>query len=206
MAADEPTGKANAPSDVVAGRYRTFLAVEIALMVLFPGFVYWSLVSHQSVVVIVIFTAVAMWLVVTLPIAILYLVGKPIVFSLVPLFDSAEARAYRRELKQRPLPDDDAFCEQFYADRPLEQEIAFRLRRLCTRFTDPLLDKVQPHDLFYLANEELDLADFIFRVEKEFGLAFAPEDIEPLVGTFDWLVGAVKKASERNCHLPSFRP
>ncbi|HEV3237537.1 MAG TPA: hypothetical protein VGZ25_11145 [Gemmataceae bacterium] len=184
------------PPEVIKRRYRIFLAVESVVVLIFPAFTYIALAT-QSVIAALIITALGMWLVITLPIAFLYLIGKPIVFSLAPLFDSAEARAYRRELKQRPLLDDDAFAEQFYADRPLEQEIAIRLRKLCMSNIDPLLVRVQPKDLFYLAFEEMDVADLIFEVEKEFGLAFAPEDIEPLVGTFDWLLGAVKKAAER---------
>jgi hypothetical protein len=196
MTTNPPPAPNTTPTDVIKHRYRTFLAVECALVLIFPVSLSITLVL-QSVIVAFFVAALAMWLFITLPIAFFYLIGNPIVFSLAPLVDSAEARAYRRELKQRLFLDDDAFCEQFYADKPLEQEIAIRLRILSTRFIDPLLVKVQPDDRFCLVNEELDLADFIFAVERELGLAFAPEDIEPLVGTFEWLVGSVKKAAER---------
>src|SRR5258708_39236357 len=90
--------------------------------------------------------------------------------------------------------DDAAFCDQFYPEDLSSQEIAVRLRRLCANVVHPLLAKVHPHDLFYLACEELDLADLISEVQMEFGLVFASEDIEPIGGSFAWLVGVVKKA------------
>jgi hypothetical protein len=193
MLINQPSAPSPTPPDVIKRRWRIFLAMELFLLVDFVGFTVCLIRSH-SVIAICLFTALTMWLIVTLPIAFLYLIGKPPVITLAPLVDSAEARAYKRELKRRVPMDDAAFCEQFYPDDFCGQEIAVRLRRLCANFVHPLLTKVYPHDLFYLACEELDLADLIFEIQMEFGLVFAPGDIEPIGGSFDWWVGVVKRA------------
>jgi hypothetical protein len=192
MPINQPSAPSPTPPDLIKRRWRIFLTMELFLLVVFVGFTV-CYIRSQSVIAICVFTALAMWLIVTLPIAFLFLIGKPPVITLAPLVDSAETRAYKRELKQRVPMDDAAFCDQFYPEDFCSQEIAVRLRRLCANVVYPLLAKVLPHDLFYLACEELDLADLIFEIQLEFGLVFALEDVEQIGGSFDWLVGVVKK-------------
>jgi acyl carrier protein len=135
---------------------------------------------------------VGIWLVVTIPMCVMYLLGSPIVMSLSPLVDSPASRAYQKELRKRPELDDDLFFNQYYADTDVPKEIPLRIRQLLARKVDHWLMRVQPNDLLYLINDDLDGADVLKIVEKDFGCKFAKEDVKSWNGSFDWLVQYVK--------------
>jgi hypothetical protein len=140
------------------------------------------------------------WLCFTLPIAFLYLIGKPPVMSLSPFIDSAELRAYRSELKARPEIDDDAFFERFYSHTSIPRDISIRVRRLCVEQVDPLFSRVQPTDKCWLLVEELDISPVIRILEQEFHVTLTAE-VCATIDTFDSLVQYIARdsnASERN--------
>src|SRR5262245_29899685 len=80
-----------------------------------------------------IFPFVIIWLVVTIPMCVMYLLGSPIVMSLSPLVDSPQSRAYQKEFHRRPDLDDEAFFNQYYADTDVPKEIPLRIRQLLAR-------------------------------------------------------------------------
>ncbi len=133
------------------------------------------------------------WLLFTLPICIMYLCGHPLVWSLSPLVDCPESRAYQRELDQRMDLSDDAFLDQFYRESNVRRDIPLRIRRLLAKKVDSRLARVHPNDLLYLTFDDLDLGDVWHMVEKEFGLKISRQEVETWDGSFEWLVQSVHR-------------
>jgi hypothetical protein len=130
-------------------------------------------------------------LVVDVPICFMILIGHPPVMTLSPLIPSAEERAHWKRLRERPLLNDDAFYERFYAGTGIPKEIPFRLRR---QYAEELrMDAVWPEDKAREFDWELDFGDLLGMVEKDFGVRFTEEDIRHLDGSFDSLVRSVTK-------------
>jgi hypothetical protein len=139
------------------------------------------------------------WLVVTIPMCVMYLLGSQIVMSLSPLVDSPASRAYQRELHRRPELDGDAFFNQYYADTDVPKEIPLRIRQLLARKVDHWLMRVQPNDLLYLINDDLDLAEVLYILEKDFGCKFAKEDVKSWNGSFRLVGEYVKRQRQESC-------
>src|SRR5689334_9121299 len=83
--------------------WRLFLAVEGILLLAFVAGL-WRLLTSP---VLITWAAWALgglgaWLFFTLPICLLYLIGRPPVMSLSPLVPSPESRAFRKLLRERP--------------------------------------------------------------------------------------------------------
>jgi hypothetical protein len=96
------------PEDVTrARRYRMFMAAESVLLVstilACGGMLHWRV--HAPWIAWFL-SALWVWHIMAIPICFLYLIGKPIVMTLVPLVDSAESRAFRKELRQRAVLSD----------------------------------------------------------------------------------------------------
>jgi hypothetical protein len=130
------------------------------------------------------------WLAFTLPIAFLYLVGRPPVMTVAPLFPSAESRAFRRELKSRQVLSDDEFHSRFYADGDVAKEVSDGVRSSLLYF-DCLTDRAVPVDNLQLLDDELDLGDVLHRADKHFGVKFTKADYPKVDGTLDNLIRLV---------------
>jgi hypothetical protein len=177
-----PTASSDSPR--IRRRWGIFLITEFVLVCV--AF-YLFFEPHYFRWVGIAFGIVGTWLGFTLPIAFLYLIGKPPVMSLAPLLSSREARAYQRELQARRNIDDNAFLERFYSQTDVPRDIPIRLRRLFVQELDSLFLRMHPEDQFVWLVEDIDLSPFIRMVEREFAVTLTHE-VCAKIDTFDWLV------------------
>jgi hypothetical protein len=135
----------------------------------------------------VVLPVLSLWHVVALPICFMYLIGKPIIMTLSPLIASAESRAFRKQLRERPTLADEEFYSRYYEGSNIPRDIPARLRR-SLGVIDPLIDRVTPFDFLYLLDDELDFNDVICLTEREFGVRFTKMENESIDGTLDNLI------------------
>jgi hypothetical protein len=172
-------------------RYQLFLAVEShLLLVAVVGSAAMLTAGGSLRWAAVLLSALWVWHVVAIPIGFLYLIGKPIVMTLSPLIPSAESRAFRRQLRDRPVLGDEEFYARYYEASVVPREIPVRLRRLLLDL-DPLTERVLPSDRLYLLNDDLDFADVLYLIEREFGIDFTRADHQLIDGTLDQLIRLV---------------
>jgi hypothetical protein len=171
-------------------RYRLFLSLEGALLVVsglacplifhgMNGWAQWPLFSLLYTLVL--------WHLVAIPICIFYLLGNPIVMSLSPLIPSAASMDLVRQLGERQALKDDEFYKLFYDDAGIPRDIPVRVRR-CLAHTFPMMDRVWPTDLLYLLDDELDFADVLYVLGREFGIHFTRADYGSVDGTLGHLI------------------
>jgi hypothetical protein len=127
-------------------------------------------------------TILIMWHLIVIPICVMYLIGKPVVISLSPLFSSAESRAFRKRLAERPQLSHEEFYSRFFADSGIPSEVPARLRN-CLLTLDPLINRAIPDDNLGLLDDELDFVCVLRLIEKEFGIKFAKADYKAVDGT-----------------------
>jgi hypothetical protein len=173
------------PEDTYRRRWRLFLAIE-ALLVLVASASTWAVLAFRLAAAWWFVSLLWVWLVFSLPVAFLRLIGRPPVMSLSPLVSSPEVRAFRRELQARPALSDAEFHARFYAGSGTPRDIPARVRRCLSEF-DRLADRVVPDDLL-LFNDELDFTHVLDRVGGEFGVRFTAQDYALADGTLDNLV------------------
>ncbi len=118
----------------------------------------------------------------------------------MPLFESfalPSERAFDEEAASRPVLDDEAFYQSYYAASGIAKEIPVRLRRLLAYQLGRRWEKVQPTDQPPEVCPDLDFAEIVFEVDEEFGINTAGEEINALDGSFDSLVRHIarKKSS-----------
>jgi hypothetical protein len=169
-------------------KWRVFLVVEAALVV--AAYVSLRLVIDWHIRgAIWTSTVLSTWLVITLPVDFLYLLGRPPVMSLAP-FDSPECRAFRRELRARQVLEDDEFFERFYLRSGISPDVVARVRS-CVVEWDPLARRAVPGDNLALLNGDLDIADVLHWIGREFAIGFTRADYPALDGTLDNLIRLV---------------
>jgi hypothetical protein len=149
---------------------------------------------------VVLFGILMTWLVITIPICVLYLIGCPPVMSLSPLLPSRESRAYKNELRKRPQLDDDSFFARFYGETDVPKDIPIGVRKVCMEEMDRLLSRIEPDDLLSALDDELGLAEVLHQVESQFGVKFSMEEMRALDGSFDSVVQLLKakRCNSRN--------
>jgi hypothetical protein len=103
-------------------------------------------------------------------------------------FKPAKEHAFERELKNRPQLDDDAFYEKFYAGTATPKEIPIRLRQLYAEQLGQPWANVLPQDNPARVYGDLDPADLLAEVAKEFAVPFSAEEMQRLDGSFDSVV------------------
>jgi hypothetical protein len=169
-------------------RWRLFVAVESVLVVLtILGFM--GLANSPALVawVLGVLVLLCLWHCIALPMCFLYLIGKPAVISLGPLFYSPESIAFRRQLRQRSALGDEEFYARFYEGSGMPKEIPARLRRSLLKH-DKLFDRVNPAEFLPLVDDDLDFGDIVLGIEREFGIRFPKKDIKLIDGTLDNLI------------------
>jgi len=120
----------------------------------------------------------------------------------VPL-ESESERAYREQTKQRPSLTDDAFYQTFYAGTEIPKEIPIRLRNLYQKMLGYDLSTLRPEDNQAVIYDDVDFADFIYRVEREFGVTIPiirghiSEQFGVIDGTFDSVVRHLHQALQK---------
>jgi hypothetical protein len=119
--------------------------------------------------------------------------GQPPELSLSPLIPSREEREFRRILRTRPKLNDDDFYATFYSDSPIPKSLVVQLRKSLECAFGLDFGALQPTDNLILADPELDWADIVFRLNREFGIRLTNEMFGKFDGTFDSLVALVQK-------------
>src|SRR5438128_201516 len=104
-------------------RYRVFLAVEAVLLAAAVAGCAGAFSHSVGAWVAWPLTFLWMWHIVAIPVAILYLIGRPVVMSLSPLIPSLESRAFQRELQDRPVLTDADFHARYYAGSGIPEDI-----------------------------------------------------------------------------------
>lgn len=133
---------------------------------------------------------------VAVPICFLYLIGKPVVSSNSPLLPSPESRAYEKELRERAVLSDDEFHARYYNGSNVSKEVTARTRR-ALHSVDKRFERAIPSDhLYLLYDDEVDFADVVRPVAREFGWRFAKTDYERMDGTLDNLICLVQQRLE----------
>jgi hypothetical protein len=182
---------------VVRRRWRVFLTMEFALLC---GWVLgaWATLSSPVFpqVQAVFLSVVGAWLCFSLPVAVLYLLGRAPVMSLSPLWPSPQQRAYRREVGARPVLTDEEFYTRFYEGSGIPPDIPAKVRHSLADL-DLLIERAYPTDVIAYADDELDFADVIFRVGRQFGVRFTKEDYPRFTGTLGNLIDQVHERLRR---------
>jgi hypothetical protein len=121
---------------------------------------------------------------------------------------SESERAHHAILQERPKRNDDEFFHEFYATSNIPRDIPIRLRKLYEEIIGVDFSALCPEDNHAIIYDELDFADVIYRVGREFGQNI-PIEIVPkyalthrgrasqqgeIDGTFDSVVRYIAKA------------
>lgn len=173
-------------------RWRIFLAIEAMLVVV--AVVLFKF-GGKSEVRALAFSILGSWLCFSLPVAFLYLIGKPPVMSL-EIFDSPLARAMTRDVLRRvPLSVDD-FYIQFYDSSGISKDTVARIRQRLLNI-DKASDRLVPGDYLPVYWEYLDFGDVFYVLGQEFAVTFGNSDYDAFTGTLDSLIRLVHDKIQR---------
>ena len=99
-----------------------------------------------------------------------------------------QERHFLAELDERPVLDDRAFYDTYYAGSGIPEAIPALVRRVYANQLDHRWRAVRPDDRATDFMPDLDLNDVIFRVAKDLGLSGPFDGLEKLDGSFDSVV------------------
>lgn len=150
---------------VVTRRWRVFLVVEVILL---ASAVVLFMFARTSEWTLIVFGVLGAWLVFSLPVAGLYLIGKPPVMPLDPYCSSPETQAMERDVRLRAPLSDDEFYGRFYAESRIQRETIHRIRVCLRKQIDPVVDRLVPSDYLPLLWDGLDFADLLDMLAQEF--------------------------------------
>jgi hypothetical protein len=177
-------------SEIVRLRWRAFLGLTGLLVLVAIAVTSRTLAEEHAEWRTILVSILWGWLIVALPIAVLYLAGRPPVMTLYRLVSTAESRAFRRELKTRPVLSEEEFSNRFYAGSGIPRDVAVGVRR-CLSWFDPLALRLVPSDFLGPLDDDLDYADVLKYIGEEFGLRFTKADFSKFDGTLDNLIREV---------------
>ncbi len=104
-------------------------------------------------------------------------------------------RFLRKAWLARPHLSDEELYDRFYVGSGIRRDIPCRVRRELIDALGEGLDSLYPSDNLAFAVEDVDFADVLFRMEREFGIAIPLETIPGEIdGTFDSIVRYVSQA------------
>jgi hypothetical protein len=172
---------------LVRRRWRIFLLIEFVVFALW-FLALWAMLQWPtcSKVPAYIWSAIAGYLCFSLPLAALYLLGRPPVM-IWPFCRSYQMRAYYRGLDGRTALTDDEFYARFYEGSGMPKEIPARIRQ-CLANLDILIERAYPSDLIWFADDELDYADVIYRVGRAFKIRFSKQEYPRFTGSLGNLI------------------
>jgi acyl carrier protein len=111
--------------------------------------------------------------------------------SLTDCVKTRHEQAFERELKGRPLMDDETFYQSHYGGTYIPREIPIQLRRLfAAQLGDPWA-RVQPADKPADVYHDLDFAELVVDAQEEFGVSISINEMRELDGSFDSLAKVV---------------
>jgi hypothetical protein len=85
--------------------------------------------------------------------------------------------AYHATLQERPKRNDDEFFDEFYAATSIPRDIPIRLRKLYEEIIGVEFSALRPEDNHAIIYDELDFADVLYRVGREFSLNIPIETV-----------------------------
>jgi hypothetical protein len=171
---------------VVKRRWRIFLAVEVVLVICFVAL---SMFPGKSGFTPILGGLLGPLLAFSLPVAFLYLIGKPPVMTLDPDCTSAETRAMTKDVRRRAPLSDDEFYSQFYEASAIQKDTIARIRLRLRKNIDRIAERLVPTDYLPLIWEWLDFADLFYVLDREFGVNLGDEGT--FNGTLDSLIRLV---------------
>lgn len=177
----------------VKRRWRAFVIIELLLVICFAALLLFGRGLSLGPALIVV---LAFWLIVTLPIAFSYVIGKPMVLRLDLDGDSDECRAMSKEISRRNRISEDEFYQRFYDGSGIERETIGRIRKLLRRRIDSRADRLVPTDYLPLFWEWLDFADVFTILGREFEINLGHEG--SFNGTLDGLIRLVDDGIRMN--------
>lgn len=110
--------------------------------------------------------------------------------TLVPLVDSAESKAFRKELRERAVLSDAEFYARYYDGSGIPSEISAGVRR-ALHSVDSLFERAIPTDRLFHLYDELDFGDVLKAIEQEFKIRFSEADRATVDGTLENLIRLV---------------
>ena len=117
--------------------------------------------------------------------------GEPPELSLSPLFPCREQREFRRNLRERTKLSDDDFFAVFYSHSQIPKELVVQLRKSLEGAFGLDFAALHPTDNLIFADAELDWADVMFRLNRNFDIVLTKEMFRGFDGTFDALLRLV---------------
>lgn len=131
-----------------------------------------------------------------LPVCILVLIewlrtGEPPELSLSPLIQCREEREFHRNLRKRQKLNDGDFYDTYYANSGIPRRFPMELRMSLEGVFGLDFAALHPADNLIYADVELDWADLICRVNREFDIAIPKDEVRELDGTFDSLLRCI---------------
>lgn len=123
--------------------------------------------------------------------------------GLMGAFEPRTLRDFQRTLRARPSRTDEEFAAAYDHDSGVPAEIPIRLRRLLEEITGIDLSGLAADDNLLAPTDELDWADVLHRMSREFGLPFSPSTLDGFDGSFDALVRRVAAAQSVASHRPA---
>lgn len=167
--------------------WRLFLAAELIGLILITLGTWAAITSGTAGIISIVLAIGWMWLIITLPICCCYLLGHPVAITLSPLVPSVESRAFWRVLQDRTAMTHEEFYVLFYADSAIPMATIVRVRNRLVEF-HPIADRLVPADNLSLLDDELDLAEVLRWMQKEFHIRFSRSDYTCFDGTLDSLI------------------
>lgn len=169
--------------------WRVFLLVECALLLAWVVGAWVTFTSPISQLLVTFWSVLGSWLCFSLPVAVLYLLGCPLMMSL-SFGPSPQERAYQRKVGARPALTGEEFYARFYEGSGIPPDIPARVRD-CLAYLDILIERAYPSDVIGHAYDDLDWYDVVFRIEKAFRFQFTEEDYALFTGTLGNLIDLV---------------
>ncbi len=117
------------------------------------------------------------------------------------MMSAPEEREFHRNLRTRPKLDENAFFEVFYAPSGVPKNLVVQLRDLLESVTGYDLAGLHPRDNLVYIDGEMDFADVLYRIERDFSAKLDWDELRRSELTFDFLLRAIVRASTHSDRL-----
>lgn len=104
------------------------------------------------------------------------------------MMTTPEERELHRNLRNRQKLDDDAFYETFYKESGVPKHLVVQLRWILGDVTGYDLAGLHPADNLAYIDSEMDFADVLYRLERDFNTKLDWDELRRSEVTFDFLL------------------